>query len=54
MMIHMSWRPDGGRASLQASNNGRVGKAARFVGRPPTPGARRTGASTPSMPPRSP
>ena len=33
MMIHMSWRPDGGRASLQASNNGRVGKAARFVGR---------------------
>jgi amidohydrolase len=33
MMIHMSWRADGGRASLQASNNGRVGKAARFVGR---------------------
>jgi amidohydrolase len=33
MMVHMSWRADAGRASLQASNNGRVGKAAIFTGR---------------------
>jgi amidohydrolase len=33
MMIHMSWRAEAGRASLQASNNGRVGKAAVFTGR---------------------
>jgi amidohydrolase len=33
MMIHMSWRAEAGHASLQASNNGRVGKAAVFTGR---------------------
>jgi amidohydrolase len=33
MMIHMSWRADAGHASLQTSNNGRVGKAAIFRGR---------------------
>ena len=53
MMIHMSWRPDGGKASLQASNNGRVGKAARFVGRAAHAGSAPIGASTPSMPRRS-
>jgi amidohydrolase len=34
MMIHTNWRAEDGRAGVPASNNGRVGKTARFVGRP--------------------
>ena len=33
MMIHTSWREEDGKAGVPASNNGRVGKTARFVGR---------------------
>ncbi|MGH7324772.1 MAG: amidohydrolase [Candidatus Rokuibacteriota bacterium] len=33
MMIHTTPRPEDGRACLPASNNGRFGKTARFVGR---------------------
>jgi len=33
MMIHTNWRAEDGKASVPASNNGRVGKTARFVGR---------------------
>jgi amidohydrolase len=33
MMIHTTPRPEDGRACLPLSNNGRVGKTARFVGR---------------------
>jgi len=33
MMIHTNWRAEDGKAGVPASNNGRVGKTARFVGR---------------------
>ena len=33
MMIHTNWRRDDGKAGVPASNNGRVGKTARFIGR---------------------
>ena len=33
MMIHTNWRADDGKAGVPASNNGRVGKTARFIGR---------------------
>jgi amidohydrolase len=33
MMIHTNWRADDGKAGVPASNNGRVGKTARFLGR---------------------
>ena len=33
MMIHTNWRAEDGKASVPASNNGRVGKTARFMGR---------------------
>jgi len=33
MMIHTNWRPQDGKAGVPASNNGRVGKTARFLGR---------------------
>ena len=33
MMIHTNWRAEDGRAGVPASNNGRVGKTARFIGR---------------------
>ena len=33
MMIHTNWRREDGKAGVPASNNGRVGKTARFVGR---------------------
>src|SRR5262249_22036865 len=33
MMIHTTPRPEDGKASVPLSNNGRVGKLARFVGR---------------------
>src|SRR4030095_3621058 len=34
MMIHTTSRPEDGRAAVPLSNNGRVGKIARYVGRP--------------------
>jgi amidohydrolase len=33
MMIHTNWRREDGKAGVPASNNGRVGKTARFIGR---------------------
>lgn len=33
MMIHTNWRLEDGKAGVPASNNGRVGKTARFIGR---------------------
>ncbi len=33
MMIHTNWRREDGKAGVPASNNGRVGKTARFTGR---------------------
>ncbi len=33
MMIHTNWRREDGKAGVPASNNGRVGKTARFLGR---------------------
>jgi amidohydrolase len=33
MMIHTNWRAEDGKAGVPASNNGRVGKTARFIGR---------------------
>jgi amidohydrolase len=33
MMIHTNWRAEDGKAGVPASNNGRVGKTARFMGR---------------------
>jgi amidohydrolase len=33
MMIHTNWRVEDGKAGVPASNNGRVGKTARFIGR---------------------
>jgi amidohydrolase len=33
MMIHTNWRGEDGKAGVPASNNGRVGKTARFIGR---------------------
>ena len=33
MMIHTNWRAEDGKAGVPASNNGRVGKTARFLGR---------------------
>jgi amidohydrolase len=33
MMIHTSWRTEDGKAGVPASNNGRVGKTARYIGR---------------------
>jgi amidohydrolase len=33
MMIHTTSRPEDGRAALPVSNNGRVGKTARYIGR---------------------
>ena len=33
MMIHTNWRREDGKAGVPASNNGRVGKTARFAGR---------------------
>ena len=33
MMIHTNWRREDGKAGVPASNNGRVGKTARFFGR---------------------
>jgi metal-dependent amidase/aminoacylase/carboxypeptidase family protein len=33
MMIHTNWREEDGKAGVPASNNGRVGKTARFIGR---------------------
>ena len=33
MMIHTNWRAEDGKAGVPSSNNGRVGKTARFVGR---------------------
>src|SRR6266542_430600 len=32
MMIHTNWRAEDGKAGVPASNNGRVGKTARFLG----------------------
>jgi amidohydrolase len=32
MMIHTNWRAEDGKAGVPASNNGRVGKTARFIG----------------------
>ncbi|MEX2222068.1 MAG: amidohydrolase [Candidatus Rokuibacteriota bacterium] len=39
MMIHTNWRAEDGKAGVPASNNGRVGKTARFIGRAPPAGA---------------
>jgi len=33
MMIHTAWRAEDGKAGVPASNNGRVGKTARYIGR---------------------
>jgi amidohydrolase len=33
MMIHTAWRPEDGKAGVPASNNGRVGKTAHYIGR---------------------
>jgi amidohydrolase len=33
MMIHTNWRREDGKAGVPASNNGRVGKTAHFIGR---------------------
>jgi len=33
MMIHTNWRAEDGKAGVPESNNGRVGKTARFIGR---------------------
>jgi amidohydrolase len=39
MMIHTTSRPEDGKASIPAGNNGRVGKTARFLGRAAHAGA---------------
>ena len=39
MMIHTNWRADDGKAGVPASNNGRVGKTAPFIGRAAHAGA---------------